>query len=141
MSGYFKFRLILALIAIPVFFIVYAMRKSDDGEQFRKAAHQIVAHIDGYEAKKDYIDGLVDYAHDQVFDSTFHYSPGGRFSRGRSWVDGDKYIHDLFRSMEEQAVADHQTGIAESMRKYVREQIDGVEERPRDATTPKTKGR
>src|SRR5689334_10810993 len=107
-----KWRLLIAVIALPIAFFAYTMRKGSDGEKFRKQAHAVVSHIDGYESKKEYIDGLVDYAHDQVFDDSYHYEPGGRYRSGRSWIDGEKYIHDLFSNMEAQAVADHQNGIA-----------------------------
>jgi len=138
--SWFKTRLIGAAIALPIAFIAYSMRKSDDGEQFRKVAHQLVAHVDGYDSKKEYLDGLADFAHDQVFDSSYHYEPGGRFRSGHSWVDGDKYVHDLFSAMENQAMEDHQPGLVTAMKKYVQEQIDAPEApRPRDAAAAKGK--
>lgn len=99
------------------------MNRSSAGEEFREAAHRMVAQVEGYAANKEYYDRLVDDAHDAVFNSHYHMD----FSRhhDKSWVDAKRYFEDLFDRMIGAANADEAPHIAEALVKLRRERRGG----------------
>jgi hypothetical protein len=99
------------------------MHRSSAGDEYRKVAHKIVAHVDGYSAKPDYYDWLVDEAHDHVFNDAYNMDYS-RY-RDRSWVDGDKYVEDLFSWMIDAANNDNAKGVADSLAKYRNDHVRG----------------
>ncbi len=74
------------------------LRKGGVGNDARAMAHEIVAEADCYEANKEYMDWLVDNAHDEVFDKSWKREYKSR-RRSSSYLDGDVYVEKLFEHM------------------------------------------
>lgn len=109
-------RIVAVVIGLCVAGYVGMSRKGDASKKTLAAAHRLVAKVDGYADKPDYYDWLVDAAHEAVFDESFHadYSK----YHNNSWVDGDKYLEELFAWMINQANEDHAAAVVEALTKY-----------------------
>jgi hypothetical protein len=105
---------------------MYSMRKDHTSDEYRKVAHEMTRHIEGYKDKPDYYDWLVDAAHDEVFSSAFHSEMHGR-RRIETWVDDDQYFHELLMAMQRKAGEDHAAHVAEVINKFMQEQEAPVE--------------
>jgi len=117
--------LIVAACVIGFKFI----RKGDTGVEARVIAHQVVAEADVYEANKEYMDWLVDNAHEQVFSSAYHMDYSRRGSR--SYLDGDEYIDKLLENMIETAKNAKATTVVASL-----ERLRDGEEAPPEKPKP-----
>ena len=116
-------RIVIVLVVAALGFGFKFLRRDNSGADFRKAAHRMVSRVEGYTAKPDYYDWLVDEGHDHCFNNAYHMDYSRR--RDDSWVDDGQYIEDLFRWMINQANEDHATQVAAALTKYHDEMAGG----------------
>jgi hypothetical protein len=109
-------RMVGAVVGLIILGVVYWSRKSASSEDFRKQAHVLVAKADGYAARPDYYDWLVDTAHDEVFSGAYHVEFRGRYSQ-KAHVDRGAYMQGLFESMLEHAKEDKAQGVVDAITK------------------------
>jgi hypothetical protein len=114
----FLLRAVIGAVLLVVATGAAFLKRSSAGEEYRKVAHKIVAQIDGYSAKPDYYDWLADWAHDKVFNESYHMAVPSRYSRDHSYVDDDKYISLLLETMIEEARTDNAVQVAEAVEKF-----------------------
>src|SRR5437868_3119415 len=107
----------IACVAALVAGIVHFTNKSSSSDQFRHKSHVMIRTVQGYDVKPDYYDWLVDEAHDEVFDESYHTERRGRYSE-KAWVDRNEYLDSLFASMITLAEHDNATGVVESLKKF-----------------------
>jgi hypothetical protein len=107
---------IAAVLLIAGYFLVF-MKRDSAGEEYRLAARELVMEVEGYAARPDYYDWLVDYCHDQVFNDAVTMESRGR-RRVDIIIDEDKYLRDLFHAMMEPSRKDGATGVSDALGKY-----------------------
>ncbi|MEX2218302.1 MAG: hypothetical protein WD749_06035 [Phycisphaerales bacterium] len=125
-------RIGVGLLVFAIGMGVLFYRRGEAGESYREAAREMIREVQGYSARAEYYDYLVDAAHDQVFNDATEIQPGGRRGRGKVVIDEEKYIRTLFDEMIRMANDERATGVADALAKYRLEHI--VSETP--APTP-----
>jgi hypothetical protein len=119
----FAWRAGLGVVALIIGLGIAYYHRGSANDDFRKQAHKLIARVEGYSARPDYYDYLVDEAHDEVFNDAYHMEVSRR-GGDRSWVDRGQYEHDLFAAMIRRAGDDHATGVVEALTKFRQAQGD-----------------
>jgi hypothetical protein len=107
---------IALLIGVGILFGVRFYNKGDTGQKLLYEAKAFVAEADKYDEFREYFDWLVETAHEDVFNDSYHMGMG---RRSRSWVDTDKYSEDLFNRMIELARENDYPDVADSLERLI----------------------
>ena len=107
------YRLIAIILVASVAFGIKFYKRGNTGEQYLREARIVVAKADKYNQYREQFDWLVNTAHEDVFNDSYHMD----FSRRHddSWVDDEKYFDDLFTRMIELARNNSYYEVADSL--------------------------
>jgi hypothetical protein len=104
---------VLVVFLFGGYFMIF-LKRGTAGHEYRLAAREMIAQVEGYSQRQDYYDWLVDYAHDHVFNNAFKMESRGR-RRVETWVDEGKYFDDLLQFMIEHARQDNAFGVVKAL--------------------------
>jgi hypothetical protein len=107
----------VGLVVLAIGYFSLFMKQESAGEEYRAAMHEMIQSVDGYSSRPEYFQFLVDYAHDEVFSDSFVKEPRGR-RRVETWVDEERYFHDLCMKMMERASEDRATHVVAALQKF-----------------------
>ena len=110
---------IAILVGLVVLILVKMSNRSDAGEEVLAQAKDMVATIPCYSKdpkNAEYVDWLVTDAHDHCFNDSYQFNYSRR-GRSKDTIDIDRYLHDLFSRMIDQAQTDHATEVADDLGK------------------------
>lgn len=111
-----------ALVVLAVILGLKFFNKSASGDEVLRKAHTIIQRCDAYDAHPEYLDGLVDWAHDDAFEASYEM----RFGRRRaSRFDEGLYFSELFSRIVARCREDKLDAIADSVAKVYNEEFGG----------------
>jgi hypothetical protein len=121
-------RIVVIVVVLFGGLIFAFIGKAKTGNEHCEAMCRLIANVEGYEGAKGYYEGLVQTAHDLVFDDAHHMEPAGR-RRVKTWVDEEKYFNDMFKTMIRLAEEDRAPHVAAAFQRFY-DKHRGVEPPP-----------
>ncbi len=100
-------------IAVGVIYGFKFWRKADTGAEALTAYREVIGYADCYTGNKEYLDHLLETAHEQVFSESYQMDFSKRDTRSR--LNEDVYSQKLFDHMIQTARNDNATHIAECL--------------------------